>query len=286
MVKLAEARGAVMLHENEKGIYGDNASRCRDLMEQFYGRHFQAVFDFANFVEVGQETLEAYELLKPYLAYIHIKDVSKALGKVVPAGKGDGKVREILSDLIGSGWRGFLSLEPHLVDFSGLKALEQNAAARNAAMDGKTAWKTALDALREILRTIPGAEGGLGMNKRKSAIVGCGGIAQVHAKALRDGDYAELAACADIRPERAETMAQQYGGRAYSSLEEMLDGEAIDVLHICTPHSLHTPMAKEAVRQGIQVFTEKPLSFPGSSGRSFLRWGGESQSGNLFPEQI
>ena len=49
------------------------------------------------------------------------------------------------------------------------------------------------------------------MNKRKSAIVGCGGIAQVHAKALRDGDYAELAACADIRPERAETMAQQYG---------------------------------------------------------------------------
>ena len=83
MVKLAEARGAVMLHENEKGIYGDNASRCRDLMEQFYGRHFQAVFDFANFVEVGQETLEAYELLKPYLAYIHIKDVSKALGKVV-----------------------------------------------------------------------------------------------------------------------------------------------------------------------------------------------------------
>ena len=96
------------------------------------------------------------------------------------------------------------------------------------------------------------------MNKRKSAIVGCGGIAQVHAKALRDGDYAELAACADIRPERAETMAQQYGGRAYSSLEEMLDGEAIDVLHICTPHSLHTPMAKEAVRRGIQVFTEKP----------------------------
>ena len=39
-----------------------------------------------------------------------------------------------------------------------MKALEQNAAARNAAMDGKTAWKTALDALREILRTIPGAE--------------------------------------------------------------------------------------------------------------------------------
>ena len=38
------------------------------------------------------------------------------------------------------------------------------------------------------------------MNKRKSAIVGCGGIAQVHAKALRDGDYAELAACADVAP--------------------------------------------------------------------------------------
>lgn len=159
---MAEEAGrweAVLLHENEKGIYGDNAARCRDLMEQFYGPCFQAVFDFANFVEVGQDTQEAYRSLKPYIRYVHIKDALAKEKRVVPAGQGDGHVREILSDLLGGGWRGFLSLEPHLIDFSGLSALEQNAQKRGSGMDGKTAWKTALDALRGILRELPEEKG-------------------------------------------------------------------------------------------------------------------------------
>lgn len=97
------------------------------------------------------------------------------------------------------------------------------------------------------------------MNKRKAGIVGCGGIAQVHAKALAKSDFAELIACADIRLERSEAMARQYGPMsAYASLEEMLEKEPIEVLHICTPHSLHTPMARLAAKKGIHVFTEKP----------------------------
>ena len=64
---------------------------------------------------------------------------------------------EILADLSASGWEGFLSLEPHLVDFAGLAALERNPQKRGASMDGKTAWHTALTALREILSTIPAA---------------------------------------------------------------------------------------------------------------------------------
>lgn len=96
------------------------------------------------------------------------------------------------------------------------------------------------------------------MKALKSAIVGCGGIAQVHARALRDIPEAELTAAADIRPERSEALCKEYGGTAYPSLEEMLDREEIQVLHICTPHYLHLPMAKEAARRGIHVFTEKP----------------------------
>lgn len=92
----------------------------------------------------------------------------------------------------------------------------------------------------------------------KSAIVGCGGIAQVHAKALEKADYAELTACADIRPERARALAETYGGKPYSSLEELLEHEKVEVLHLCTPHYLHTPMAKLAQEKGIHVFTEKP----------------------------
>ncbi len=156
MVDVAAQWGAVLLHENEKGIYGDTAPRCLALMKEFSDPHFKAVFDFANFVEVGQETLPAYELLRPYIEYVHVKDVQTSpVMRVVPAGQGNGHVEEILADLLHGGWRGFLSLEPHLTDFNGFAALEQNAARRDSALDGKTAWKLALDSLTAILRRIP-----------------------------------------------------------------------------------------------------------------------------------
>ena len=79
-------------HENEKEIYGDNAKRCLEIMQEFYGQHFKAVFDFANFVQCNQDTREAYQLLKPYISYIHIKDAKAESGIVVPAGYGDGNV--------------------------------------------------------------------------------------------------------------------------------------------------------------------------------------------------
>lgn len=148
---------AVLLHENEKGIYGDTAPRCLDLMEQLGSEHFRAVFDFANFVEVGQDTLEAYRMLKPYIQYIHIKDAT-AEKKIVPAGQGQGHVQEILADLTAGGWRGFLSLEPHLIDFSGLAALERDPQKRGSAMDGRLAWELALNALRGIMDQLGGAK--------------------------------------------------------------------------------------------------------------------------------
>ena len=159
--RMAEEAGrwdSVLLHENEKGIYGDNAPRCKELLEAFYGPHFKAVFDFANFVQVGQQTLPAYELLKPYVEYVHVKDAQWGTGAVVPAGQGDGHVKDILTDLIGGGWKGFLSLEPHLTDFAGLAALEQDPQKRGSALDGKSAWKLALDSLKEILAGIPQAK--------------------------------------------------------------------------------------------------------------------------------
>ena len=96
--------------------------------------------------------------------------------------------------------------------------------------------------------------------KYKVGIVGCGGIAHVHAKSLEQMDNVEMVAFADIRPERAQEFADAFGGHAYTSLNEMLDAEKIDVLHICTPHALHVPMAVEAANRGIQVFSEKPAA--------------------------
>ena len=89
-------------------------------------------------------------------------------------------------------------------------------------------------------------------------IVGCGGISRVHSAVLDQLPETHLAACADIRPERAQAMAEKYGCHAYSSLEDMLAHEKLDAVHLCTPHYLHTPMAALLAEKGIAVFSEKP----------------------------
>ena len=150
MVEYAAGRNVVLLHENEKGIYGDSAARCLDLMKLFYGDHFRCTFDFANFVQCGQDTMEAYEMLRPYISYIHVKDALRENGEVVPAGTGDGNVAEILNRLNEEGYAGFLSLEPHLADFAGLKSLEKEVKERGRT-DGEEAFCTAYRALEKLL---------------------------------------------------------------------------------------------------------------------------------------
>ena len=121
MLDVAEGSGVLMCHENEKGIYGDMANRCLELLTTF--PKMGGIFDPANFVQCGQDTKEAFALLKPYMEYMHIKD-ALADGQVVPAGKGAGHLPEIVTDYIARGGRHF-TLEPHLTVFDGLAALER-----------------------------------------------------------------------------------------------------------------------------------------------------------------
>ncbi|WP_026653881.1 sugar phosphate isomerase/epimerase family protein [Butyrivibrio proteoclasticus] len=151
----AKSNDVVLLHENEKGIYGDKAAECREIMDEFYGEHFKAIFDFANFVQCGQDTLEAYDLLKDFIVYVHVKDALKKDGSVVPAGLGDGNVAEILGKLFDKGFDGFLSLEPHLFDFVGFADLEQAAVSiktgEGKKLTGLEAFTLAHSALLKIL---------------------------------------------------------------------------------------------------------------------------------------
>lgn len=155
-VDYATANDVVLLHENEKGIYGEMAKECRELMDAFYGDHFKAIFDFANFVQAKQDTLEAYELLKNYIAYIHVKDALWENGSVVPAGMGDGNVAAILKKLFAKGYTGFLSLEPHLFNFSGFAGLERDKDAitggETKVLSGAEAFALAHESLLKILR--------------------------------------------------------------------------------------------------------------------------------------
>lgn len=154
MIDYAKEQDVILLHENEKDIYGDTADRCIDLMQELYCEHFQAVFDPANFVQSKQDTLYAYENLKEYIAYVHIKDAKSVDGSVVPAGAGDGNVEEILTDLSRNGYDGFLSLEPHLGSFAGLAALELDDKMENLPEGGEGTFTLAYRALCGILQKI------------------------------------------------------------------------------------------------------------------------------------
>lgn len=156
-VDYAKANDVVLLHENEKGIYGEMAAECLELMKAFGGEHFKAIFDFANFVQAKQDTMEAYQLLKQYIAYIHVKDAIWETGQVVPAGMGAGNVEAILKDLYANGFAGFLSLEPHLFNFTGFASLERGKDKLEAdakVLSGFEAFSLAQESLYKILTKI------------------------------------------------------------------------------------------------------------------------------------
>jgi sugar phosphate isomerase/epimerase len=115
LAEVAAGYGLVLAHENEKDIYGDVPQRCADLLAAVASPALRATFDAANFVQCGvAPQAEAYPLIRPYLVYLQVKDALAASGEVVPAGQGDGQVRETLDALNGSGFAGYVSLEPHL----------------------------------------------------------------------------------------------------------------------------------------------------------------------------
>lgn len=154
MVDYAKEEDVTLLHENEKHIYGDTADRCLELMKEFYGPNFKAIFDPANFVQTGEDTRRAYEMLRPYIEYMHIKDALFEDGSVVPAGHGDGNVEYILADLFASDYDGFLSLEPHLGNFKGFADLEIETKKQDKVFGGEEAFALAHKSLLEILERI------------------------------------------------------------------------------------------------------------------------------------
>lgn len=154
MVAYAKEQKVVLLHENEKGIYGDTAERCADLMKELGCDNFRAVFDPANFVQCGEDTRKAYEALKEHIAYVHIKDAFLADGRVVPAGSGDGNVEYVLEKLFEAGYDGFLSIEPHLGSFAGLENLELDDKMAGLPQGGEGTFTLAYRALEEILERV------------------------------------------------------------------------------------------------------------------------------------
>lgn len=143
----ARGSGITLCHENEKGIYGDTALYCEDIHKTF--PELKAVFDPANFIQSGQDTIEAWNKLSSYVEYMHIKD-ARANGSVVPAGKGIGNLPYLLKNYKGS----VLTLEPHLSVFEGFETLEAQQKTQIEEYcypSSRAAFDAAVTALKELI---------------------------------------------------------------------------------------------------------------------------------------
>lgn len=133
--------GIVLLHENEKDIYGDIPSRMSNILNATDRKTVRGIFDPANFVQCGVDTKAAFDTLRQDIVYMHIKDALKENGQVVPSGEGDGNLEYILTELANGGFEGFLSLEPHLQT-------------GDIAVGGAEKFKIAYHALMKIIRKL------------------------------------------------------------------------------------------------------------------------------------
>lgn len=152
IVLIAKEYGVTLCHENEAKIYGNVPSRCREIIDCFDG-DIKCVFDMGNFVLEGIDPYpNAYETLKNDIAYFHIKDALFD-GAIVPAGKGNAKIKQILSaQREYSKDDFFVSIEPHLQTFSGLNDLAGRAFENPYQYtDNKSAFEDAVIKFRELI---------------------------------------------------------------------------------------------------------------------------------------
>lgn len=139
----------MLCHENEKNIFGEDAESCLAIHRAL--PRLRAVFDPANFVQCGVNTLEAWTMLHNYVDYMHIKDARGS--RVVPPGQGEGNLPTLLQNYRQNGGT-VLTLEPHLTKFVGLDALEQGSTDHVGLpcyRDSDEAFDAAVTALRGII---------------------------------------------------------------------------------------------------------------------------------------
>jgi sugar phosphate isomerase/epimerase len=142
LADVAEQSDVVLLHENEKEIYGDIPRRCLDIVTSVESPKLRLAWDAANFVQVGVRPFtEGYAQLRPYVDYVQIKDARLADASVVVAGAGDGEIVETVRALRADGFDGFFSLEPHLADYNS-----------TGGFSGAELWTSAWKAFTDILK--------------------------------------------------------------------------------------------------------------------------------------
>ena len=138
--RIAQDHGLILIHENDAKFWSAYPENAKRLFGELGDESFRAAFDFANTVILGFPPMhDWFPSLLPYLDTIHIKDAA-ADGQIVPAGEGDAQIRETFEYLIGEGWTGPVTMEPHL-----------KAAGPLGGFSGRQLFETAVVAFRKTL---------------------------------------------------------------------------------------------------------------------------------------
>ena len=97
--------------------------------------------------------------------------------------------------------------------------------------------------------------------KLRIAIVGCGGISDLHLRTYKQFPDAEIVAGVDIKPDRLEWVRNTHGVTAtFANWKEMLEKVKPDAVDVCTPNGVHAPAVIDALNAGAHVITEKPMA--------------------------
>ena len=131
LAKFAEEGGITLVHENCSGWGGMSAENSTILLNDVGSPALKLVFDTGNPVTYGQDTWEYYMAVEKDIVHVHIKDARRVNDEngYTYCGEGDGCVREVITDLLVKGYKGGLSIEPHLaaVIHTGERSTEEGA---------------------------------------------------------------------------------------------------------------------------------------------------------------
>lgn len=96
---------------------------------------------------------------------------------------------------------------------------------------------------------------------QRVGIIGCGRIAQTrHIPEYLENEAAEIAGFFDLNLQRAQQLSDQFGGKAYESVQEMLADPSIDAVSVCVVNTEHARVSIEALNAGKHVLCEKPMA--------------------------
>lgn len=159
LLDLAEEAGVTLCHENEAKIYGQNPREVADLLTNL--PRLRGIYDAANYIREGQDTIEGMDVTLPFLKYIHVKDARAEDGAIVPCGMGDGRydlllnrVDTLTDEVV------VLTLEPHLFEFLAFKQIDSHKLITGLSFkDSDEAFDCAATKLKDLLKSLGYTEG-------------------------------------------------------------------------------------------------------------------------------